>query len=68
MVNFNGNLIPQEEAKLSITNRGYSYGDSLFETIRVLNGKVIFWEDHYFRLMSSMRILRIFLWPFLQNT
>ena len=59
MVNFNGNLIPQEEAKLSITNRGYSYGDSLFETIRVLNGKVIFWEDHYFRLMSSMRILRM---------
>ena len=51
MVNFNGNLIPQEEAKLSITNRGYSYGDSLFETIRVLNGKVIFWEDHYLSLI-----------------
>lgn len=59
MVNFNGHLINRDDAKLSINNRGYTYGDSLFETIRVLDGKIIFWEDHYFRLMSSMRILRM---------
>jgi branched-chain amino acid aminotransferase len=41
------------------TNRGFLYGDALFETVKVLNGKVLFCEDHYFRLMASMRILRM---------
>lgn len=59
MVNINGSLIPDEEAQLSIHNRGLAYGDSVFETIRVINGKIIFWEDHYFRLMASMRIMRM---------
>tara|TARA_Y100000588_G_scaffold381558_1_gene467429 strand:+ start:549 stop:896 length:348 start_codon:yes stop_codon:yes gene_type:complete len=59
MINFNGELLQENEASLSITNRGYAYGDSVFETIRVINGKVMFWEDHYFRLMASMRIMRM---------
>ena len=59
MINFNGSLLQENEANLSITNRGYAYGDSVFETIRVINGKVMFWEDHYFRLMASMRIMRM---------
>ncbi|WP_108804536.1 aminotransferase class IV [Aquimarina sp. Aq107] len=59
MVNINGNLIVDNEATLSITNRGYAYGDALFETIRVNSGTILFWEDHYFRLMASMRILRM---------
>ncbi|SEK32425.1 branched-chain amino acid aminotransferase [Aquimarina amphilecti] len=59
MVNINGNLVVDNEATLSITNRGYAYGDALFETIRVNSGTILFWEDHYFRLMASMRILRM---------
>jgi len=59
MINYNGKILTQENANLSITNRGYHYGDALFETLRVINGKVMFWEDHYFRLMASMRILRM---------
>lgn len=59
MINYNGKMIAQENAGLSIDNRGYHYGDSLFETLRVIHGKVMFWEDHYFRLMASMRILRM---------
>ena len=39
--------------------RSHLYGDGLFETVRVHNGKICFWESHYFRLMSSMRILRM---------
>ncbi|MBQ0741496.1 aminotransferase class IV, partial [Aquimarina celericrescens] len=38
---------------------GLRFGDSLFETIRVVNNKIYFWEDHYLRLMASMRILRV---------
>lgn len=59
MINYNGKMIAQQDAGLSIDNRGYHYGDSLFETLRVVHGKVMFWEDHYFRLMASMRILRM---------
>jgi len=59
MVNHNGNLVEIENASLSVFNRGYKYGDALFETIRVANGKVLFLEDHYFRLMASMRIMRM---------
>lgn len=59
MVYNNGKLITLEEAQLSIFNRGLAYGDAVFETIKTLNGKILFWEDHYFRLMASMRILRM---------
>ncbi|WP_109852826.1 aminotransferase class IV [Aquimarina sp. AU58] len=59
MVNINGNLLEDHKAVLAIDNRGYAYGDALFETIRVNSGTILFWEDHYFRLMASMRILRM---------
>lgn len=59
MINQNGTLIENDESKLSIFNRGFAYGDMVFETIRVINGKIMFWEDHYFRLMASMRIMRM---------
>lgn len=59
MVNYNGELLADEKAKLSINNRGFKYGDALFETIKATRTKVIFWEDHYFRLMASMRMLRM---------
>ena len=59
MINLNGTLYSQETAKLSIKNRGLLYGDAVFETIKGVNGQLFFWEDHYFRLMASMRILRM---------
>lgn len=59
MININGELLSSEYSKISYLNRGFQYGDALFETIRVINSKIIFWETHYFRLMSSMRLLRM---------
>ena len=59
MINNNGHLISSAEATVSVSNRGLAYGDAIFETIKTLNGKILFWEDHYFRLMASMRILRM---------
>ncbi|WP_289045253.1 aminotransferase class IV [uncultured Olleya sp.] len=58
MINFNGTL-QDNNVVISNTNRGYSYGDGLFETIKAVHGKLLFFEDHYFRLMASMRILRM---------
>lgn len=58
MVNCNGN-IQENSAVLIDSNRGFLFGDSVFETIKVLDNKVLFLEDHYFRLMASMRICRM---------
>jgi branched-chain amino acid aminotransferase len=57
MINFNGNLESQEH--IFSGNRAFKYGDAVFETIKVVNGVILFWEDHYFRLMASMRIVRM---------
>tara|TARA_B110000091_G_scaffold212911_1_gene260787 strand:+ start:1614 stop:2447 length:834 start_codon:yes stop_codon:yes gene_type:complete len=59
MINFNGTLEYPENFTLTINNRAFKYGDGIFETVKVLNNNVVFWEDHYFRLMSSMRMLRM---------
>jgi branched-chain amino acid aminotransferase len=58
-VNFNGKLLPENENYLNHENRGLRYGDALFEAIRVSGDSIFFWEDHYLRLMASMRILRM---------
>ncbi|MEC8831146.1 MAG: aminotransferase class IV [Bacteroidota bacterium] len=59
MVNCNGELLAEDKAIFTHNNRGFKYGDALFETVRYVNGTLFFWEDHYFRLMASMRILRM---------
>jgi branched-chain amino acid aminotransferase len=59
MVNFNGTLLNNDANFLNNANRGLRYGDSLFEAIRVVNGRIYFLEEHYLRLMSSMRIVRM---------
>ena len=58
MINFNG-TIGSNQADLLTQNRAFLYGDAVFETVRIVNSKILFLEDHYFRLMSSMRVIRM---------
>lgn len=58
MINYNGSLVASSDITLH-ENRAFLFGDSIFETLRILDGKVLFLEDHYFRLMASMRIVRM---------
>lgn len=58
MINCNGTI--QDSSTIAIeNNRGFLFGDAVFETVKVINNKVLFAEDHYFRLMASMRICRM---------
>lgn len=58
MINFNGTI--QETSQFSIeNNRGFLFGDAIFETIKVNGTKILFLEEHYLRLMASMRICRM---------
>lgn len=58
MINSNGQILTESNITIE-NNRAFLYGDAIFETIKVLDQKVLFLEDHYFRLMSSMRIVRM---------
>ena len=58
MINFNGTLLSQD-ANILTQNRAFLYGDGVFETVKIINNKILFLEDHYFRLMSSMRVVRM---------
>ncbi|MFH6993686.1 aminotransferase class IV [Flavobacterium sp. FlaQc-48] len=58
MINFNGNIVAQNDNILT-QNRAFLYGDGVFETLKIVNNKVLFLEDHYFRLMASMRVVRM---------
>lgn len=58
MINFNGKI--EQHAHLSITdNRAFLYADALFDTLLFENDLLVFLEDHYFRLLASMRELRM---------
>lgn len=58
MINFNGTITESSLNQL-YNNRAFLFGDAIFETLKILDNKILFFEDHYFRLMSSMRILRM---------
>lgn len=58
MININGEL-HASETQLSVFNRSFLYGDGIFETLKIVNNKILFFEDHYFRLMASLRIVRM---------
>ena len=58
MINCNGNI--QDTSNLAVeSNRGFLFGDAIFETIKVNGTKILFLEEHYLRLMASMRICRM---------
>ena len=57
LVFLNGQIIKEEEAKVSISDLSYQFGYGLFETLRCENGTPVFFEDHYKRLTHSAREL-----------
>lgn len=59
MINQNGVLSSAQDARINHENRAFKYGDGIFDTLKFENGELCFLEDHYFRLMSSMRMLRM---------
>ncbi len=53
VVCLNGEFLPAEEAKVSIFDRSFLYGDGLFETLRVYGGHPFAWTEHLDRLERS---------------
>jgi branched-chain amino acid aminotransferase len=57
IVYFNGLFTSLENAKVSILDRGFCYGDGLFETMRACNGKVFRLDQHIDRLFQSLPLI-----------
>jgi branched-chain amino acid aminotransferase len=55
----NGKFVPEKKAVISVFDRGFLYGDGLFETIRVLNGIPFRWAQHMGRLQQGAAFLKI---------
>ncbi|MCC6181981.1 MAG: aminotransferase class IV [Bacteroidia bacterium] len=56
---YNGHLVSLYEPSVSFSNRAFRYGDSIFETIKFTNGKIMFLADHIKRLKLGMTTLRM---------
>ncbi len=56
---YNGHLIDIYEPAISFTNRAFRYGDSLFESMLLVNGKSLFLADHIKRIKLGMTVLRM---------
>ena len=54
---FNGSFFPSGAPLLTADNRGFRYGDGLFETIRVKEGRIPLFEHHFQRLLNGCRLL-----------
>ena len=58
-INFNGELVSEEKILFNKTKRAFNYGDGFFETIRIVNGKPIFIERHFKRIVIGLKHLKI---------
>ncbi len=56
---FNGRIVPERDVMVSFRDRGFKYGDAVFDTSRTFHGKIFKLEAHVERLFRSLRYLRI---------
>jgi branched-chain amino acid aminotransferase len=59
LVWINETLLPLSQARVSVEDRGFLYGDGFFETLRAEDGRVLFLEEHVKRLRASAQAFRI---------
>ena len=51
-------MVSGNEPVLMATNRGYRYGDGLFETIKLMKGNIALAQFHFERLFSGLSLLK----------
>jgi D-alanine transaminase len=59
LANLNGELMPLAEVKISALDRGFLFGDAVYEVLRVYQGRPWLQEEHFRRLDRSLEAIRI---------
>lgn len=57
--NVNGTITPAQDAKVSIFDRSFQYGDSVYEVTRTYDGVPFYHDEHFDRLENSARLARM---------
>ena len=55
LVNVNGKIHSAEEAKISVFDRGFLFGDSVYEVTRTYGRKIFLWHEHWARMQYSAK-------------
>ncbi|GAB6142205.1 D-amino acid aminotransferase [Methylosoma difficile] len=58
-VYLNGDYLPLNEAKVSVLDRGFLFGDGVYEVIPAYSGKLFHLQDHLLRLENSLAGIRL---------
>ena len=56
---FNGEIVPESQARVSIRDAGFLLGDAVFDTTRTFGGRIFKLEEHLDRLFNSLTYMRI---------
>jgi len=59
IINLNGTILNPDDAKVSVFDRSFLYGDSLYEVVRTYKGQFFLLDDHLKRLENSARLCRM---------
>lgn len=59
LIYLNGSFVPEEDAKVSVFDHGFLYGDGIFEGIRAYHGRVFKLEEHLKRLYESAKSIQL---------
>ncbi len=59
MTNVDGVITPTEEARVPVLDRGFLYGDSVYEVFRTFDGVALFFDEHWRRLENSASLARM---------
>ncbi len=57
LIYYNGKFVPKQEARTSIYDHGFLYGDGVFEGIRAYNGRVFRLDEHLDRMYDSAKAI-----------
>ena len=59
MSNIDGSIMPTSEAAVPVLDRGFLYGDSVYEVFRTYRGIPLFMEEHFERLENSAQLVQM---------
>jgi len=59
IVFLNGEFVPEEKAVVSVFDRGFLFGDGLFEAMLVRRGEIFRWDQHFERLQRGLDFLKL---------
>jgi D-alanine transaminase len=59
IVYLNGRFVPKDQAMIPVEDRGFIFGDGIYEVLRVIEGRIFAWGAHAERLAYGLRELRI---------